>query len=287
MKGIILAGGKGTRLHPMTKAISKHLIPIYDKPMIYYPLSVLMLSGIKDILIISTDEHIDLYKNLLGDGSDLGIKISYIIQEKPEGIGQAFVLGEDFIGDDDVCLILGDNIFYGQGLIRTFRDAIANLNEATIFGYYVNDPTNFGVVEFNDNGKVLSIEEKPKKPKSNYAVPGIYFYSNKVIGIAKNSKKSGRNEYEISTINATYLEKNKLEVIKLGRGIAWLDTGTYKGLLEASNYVEAIQTRQGLYIASLEEIAYSQEYIDAQKLETLIRSYNENEYAQYLKSILK
>ncbi len=286
MKGIILAGGNGTRLHPMTKAISKHLIPIYDKPMIYYPLSVLMLSGIRDILIISTAEHLELYKLLLEDGSQLGINISYKIQEKPEGIGQAFVLGEEFIGNDDVCLVLGDNIFYGHGLIRTFRDTIANLDKATIFGYYVSDPTAFGVVEFDSDNKAISIEEKPKKPKSNFAVPGIYFYDNSVIEVAKSIKKSDRNEYEISAINAAYLEKNSLSVVKLGRGVAWLDTGTYKGLLEASNYVEAIQTRQGLYIASLEEIAFTEKYIDREQFKKLIKSYKDNDYAKYLKRIL-
>lgn len=286
MKGIVLAGGTGSRLYPMTKVISKHLMPVYDKPMIYYPISILMLLGIKDILLISVKSQLELYKQLLGDGSDIGINISYVVQDKPEGIGQAFVLGEEFIGDDNVCLILGDNIFYGQGLPQALRDTITNLEEASIFGYYVNDPTSFGVVEFDSNGKAISIEEKPINPKSNYAIPGLYFYSNSVIKIAKEIKKSDRNEYEISAINAEYLKRGKLKVQRLGRGVAWLDTGTHKGLLDASNYVEAVQTRQGLHIASLEEIAYSQGFINKEKFLKLIESYGNNEYGKYLKRIL-
>lgn len=287
MKGIILAGGSGTRLYPLTKVLSKQLLPIYDKPMIYYPLSVLMLAGIKEILIISSVEHIELYKHLFDDGSHLGLSISYAIQERPRGIAEAFLIGEDFIGSSNVCLILGDNVFYGQGFTPVLRKAASLEEGALIFGYYVKNPEEFGVVEFDNNGNVISLEEKPKQPKSNYAVPGLYFYDNKVIEIAKNLKPSQRGELEITDVNLVYLEMNKLKVQLLGRGFAWLDTGTPEGLLEASNFVETIQKRQGLYIACIEEIAYKMGYIDKSQLEKLIKQLQNTEYGRYLRWLVR
>lgn len=281
MRGIILAGGSGTRLYPITKSISKQAIPIYDKPMIYYPLSVLMLSKIKDILIISTPRDIKLFTDLLGDGSHLGLNISYKVQQSPNGIGEAFIIGEDFIGKDNVCLILGDNIFYGYRFTERLNKALKR-EGATIFGYHVNNPSEFGVVEFDEEFNVVSIEEKPKKPKSNYAVPGLYFYDNDVVQIAKAIKPSDRGELEITSINNEYLRRNKLKVELLGRGMAWLDTGTCDGLLEASNFVEAIQNRQGLYIACLEEIAYRQGFISKEELIELAKPLLKTDYGKYL-----
>ena len=282
MKGIVLAGGSGTRLYPITKAVSKQLLPLYDKPMIYYPISVLMLAGIKEILIISTPHHLPQYRSLLGDGSDLGISFSYAIQGNPNGLAEAFIIGEDFIGDDNVALVLGDNVFYGHRLTEILEHA-SNVNDgAVIFGYYTNNPEAFGVVEFDNDGNVLSIEEKPKEPKSNYIVPGLYFYDNDVIEIAKNVKPSDRGELEITSINEEYLKRNKLKVELLGRGMAWLDTGTHIGLLEAANFIETVQKRQGLYIACLEEIAYYKEYIDKNKLIEIGKSLEKTDYGKYL-----
>ncbi|WP_286311120.1 glucose-1-phosphate thymidylyltransferase RfbA [Romboutsia ilealis] len=281
MKGIILAGGSGTRLYPITKSTSKQSLPIYDKPMIYYPMSVLMLAGIKDILIISTPRDISVFEELFGNGNDLGISIQYAVQEQPNGLAEAFIIGEEFIGDDKVALVLGDNIFYGYGFSERLKNAVER-DEATIFGYHVSDPQAFGVVEFDKDFNVLSIEEKPKVPKSNYAVPGLYFYDNDVVEIAKNVKPSERGELEITSVNNEYLRRGKLKVELFGRGMAWLDTGTHKGLLEASNYVEAVQTRQGLYIACLEEIAYRKGYINKEQLLELAKPLMKTEYGQYL-----
>ncbi len=282
MKGIILAGGAGTRLYPITKSISKQILPIYDKPMIYYPLSVLMLSDIKDILIISTPKDIHLYEDLLGDGHHLGIKISYAIQPSPDGLAQAFIIGEDFIGSDNVCLILGDNIYYGYGLSGILKETAQIKDGAVVFGYYVNDPKRYGVAEFDKKGNVLSLEEKPEHPKSNYAVTGLYFYSNDVIKKAKNLKPSSRGELEITDLNKLYLNENRLKVTLLGRGMAWLDTGTHESLLQASNYVATIESRQGLKIACLEEIAYNNGYINKDQLINLGNQIKNNQYGQYL-----
>ena len=287
MKGIILAGGSGTRLYPLTKSISKQIIPIYDKPMIYYPLSVLMLANIKDILIISTPRDLPLFQELLGDGSDLGISLKYQVQEKPNGLAEAFLIGEKFIGNDNVALILGDNIFYGSGFSELVEQA-ANLTKgATIFGYPVKDSRAYGVVEFDENGKAISLEEKPKEPKSNYAIPGLYFYDNTVIEKAKNVKPSARGELEITAVNEMYLSEGTLNVKNLGRGTAWLDTGTHESLLEAANYVEAIQNRQGFYIACLEEIAYTKGWIDKEVLVKIINKLKNCDYKKYLESLLK
>lgn len=282
MKGIILAGGKGTRLYPLTIAVSKQLLPIYDKPLIYYPLSILMLAGIRDILIISSPEAIEQYKSLLKDGSSLGVRFSYAIQDKPRGLADAFIIGEDFIGNDDVCLILGDNVFYGQNLALTLKQAISENNGATVFGYPVKNPREFGVVEFDKDFNVISIEEKPEKPKSSYAVPGLYFYDNSVVKIAKNVKPSARGEIEITSINNEYLSRKQLKVILLGRGTVWLDTGSPSGMMQAATYVEVVQNRQGLYISCLEEIAWRNGYITTEQLRQLGENLAQTEYGQYL-----
>lgn len=286
MKGIILAGGKGTRLYPMTYAVSKQLLPIYDKPLIYYPLSVLILAGIREILIITTPEDIQIYKNLLGDGTRLGLKFSYKIQKTPRGLADAFILGEDFIGEDNVCLILGDNVFYGQDFVRQLNDAMELKNGAMIFGYPVKEPQSFGVVEFDENFNVISIEEKPEKPKSQYAVPGLYFYDNKVIEIAKHIKPSKRGEIEITSVNNAYLERGELNIIVLGRGMAWLDTGTPEGMLKAAEYVEAVQSRQGFYISCLEEIAWRKGFINTAQLKDIGESLKMTDYGQYILSLI-
>ena len=285
MKGIVLAGGSGTRLYPITKGTSKQLLPIYDKPMIYYPLSVLMLAGIKEILIISTPTDLPNFERLLGDGKELGIELHYKEQPSPDGLAQAFIIGEDFIGDDDVCLVLGDNIFYGHGFTDLLSKSLANVKEeqkATVFGYYVNDPKRYGVVDFDANGKALSIEEKPIVPKSNYAVIGLYFYPNSVVKIAKNIKPSNRGELEITTVNQEYLTQGNLKVEVMGRGYAWLDTGTHESLLEASNFIQTIENRQGLKVACLEEIACEMGYISKKQLLALAEPLKKNGYGQYL-----
>lgn len=286
MKGIILAGGSGTRLYPLTKAISKQMLPIYYKPMIYYPLSILMLAGIKDILIISTPEDTPRFEQLLADSDQLGINISYAVQEKPEGLAQAFIIAEDFIGDDSVSLILGDNIYYGQGLSKMLQRASAKKAGATVFGYHVNDPERFGVVEFDESMKAISIEEKPTEPKSNYAVTGLYFYDNRVVEIAKSIKPSERGELEITDVNKRYLELGELDVELMGRGFAWLDTGTHESLLEASTFIETIERRQNLKIACLEEIAYRMGYIDEAAVEKLAEPLKKNAYGQYLMKLI-
>jgi glucose-1-phosphate thymidylyltransferase len=287
MKGIILAGGSGSRLYPITKGISKQLLPIYDKPMIYYPLSVLMLSKIKEVLIITNPEFIEFYKKLFGDGSDLGMKIEYKVQEKPKGLADAFLVGEEFIGNDNVCLILGDNVFYGQGFVPRL-DKASSINEgASIFGYYVNNPSEFGVVDFDADGNVISLEEKPNNPKSNYAIPGLYYYDNSVIQKAKNLKPSVRGEIEITDLNRVYLNERKLRVELLGRGFAWLDTGTYDGLSNASEFVKTIQKRTGLYIACLEEIAYKNNWISKEELIELGKKYEQTDYGKYILSLVR
>ncbi len=287
MKGIVLAGGSGTRLYPITKAVSKQLLPLYDKPMIYYPISVLMLAGINEILIISTPRDLPMYKDLLGDGSNLGMKFSYEVQENPNGLAEAFIIGEEFIGDDNVALILGDNIFHGHRFSEILERATTLEKGAIIFGYYTNNPEAFGVVEFDDEWNVLSIEEKPENPKSNYIVPGLYFYDNDVIEIAKNVKPSQRGEVEITSVNEEYLKRGNLKVELLGRGMAWLDTGTHDGLLEAANFIETVQKRQGLYIACLEEIAYYKNYISKEQLLKTANELKKTDYGQYLFNLAK
>lgn len=285
MKGIVLAGGSGTRLHPITKGVSKQLLPVYDKPMIYYPISVLMLAGIKEILIISTPEDLPNFEKLLGDGSDIGVSFSYKVQPSPDGLAQAFIIGEEFIGNDDVCLVLGDNIFYGQGLTKLLKSARQNVEEtrkATVFGYYVNDPERYGVAEFDQQGNVVSIEEKPKEPKSNYAVVGLYFYPNDVVQVAKTIKPSDRGELEITSVNEAYLQREELMVELMGRGFAWLDTGTHDSLLEAGSFIQTIENRQGLKVACLEEIAFEEGFISADRVRELAQPLAKTGYGQYL-----
>lgn len=287
MKGIILAGGSATRLYPLSKAISKQIMPVYDKPMIYYPLSTLMLAEIREVLIISTPRDLPMFKELLGDGAALGMRFEYIVQEKPNGLAQAFVLGEKFLDGDSACLILGDNMFYGQGFSKMLREAKATQNGACVFGYYVRDPRAYGVVEFDDDNNVISLEEKPNKPKSNYAVPGLYFYDSSVVKRAKELRPSPRGEYEITDLNKTYLTENKLKVVQFGRGFAWLDTGNADSLLEAGNFVETIQKRQGFYISCIEEIAWRNKWITDQQLEKLGLELNKTTYGEYILSLLE
>ena len=285
MKGIILAGGRGTRLYPLTMSISKQILPVYDKPMIYYPLSVLMLANIREILIISTERDLPVFKELLKDGSELGLKLEYKVQDKPNGLAEAFIIGEEFIGDDNVALILGDNIFYGSGFTGLMEEMSKIEDGAAIFGYPVKDSRAYGVVEFDETGKAISLEEKPENPKSNYAIPGLYFYDNTVVEKAKNVKPSARGEIEITTVNEMYLSEGKLNVKNLGRGVAWLDTGTHDALLEAATYVEAIQKRQGFYIACIEEIAYAKEWISKEQLQKLAEPMMKTEYGKYLRTL--
>lgn len=285
MKGIILAGGSGTRLYPMTMAMSKQLLPVYDKPMVYYPLSILMLAGIKEILIISTPQDLPNYKKLLGDGSNYGIKLSYAEQPSPDGLAQAFLIGEEFIGNDDVALILGDNILYGSGLTKLLKEAVNNKERATIFGYYVNDPERFGIVEFDEKGKVISVEEKPQNPKSNYCIIGLYFYDNKVVEYAKKIKPSDRGELEITSVNQCYLDEGKLDVKLLGRGFAWLDTGTVDSLAQANDFIRIVEERQNVKVAALEEIAYRNGWISKDGLQQAAERYGKSEYGNYLREI--
>ena len=290
MKGIVLAGGSGTRLYPITKGVSKQLLPIYDKPMIYYPLSVLMLAGIREVLMISTPQDLPGFQRLLGDGSDYGIRLAYAEQPSPDGLAQAFIIGEEFVGEDDVCLVLGDNIFYGQSFVKMLHEAVSTVEKerkATVFGYWVKDPERYGVAEFDAQGNVLSIEEKPLMPKSNYAVVGLYFYPNKVVQVAKNIEPSARGELEITSVNQVFLEDNALKVQLLGRGFAWLDTGTHDSLSEASQFVETLEKRQGLKISCLEEIAYHKGWISAEKLKELAQPMLKNQYGQYLMELIE